>query len=380
MPPTKVAFVVLDDIHHISHIAPIAFELSRNPNYKCIIYIQSHAGEVVDKIAALYPDHRCQIQVLAPSWWRRFKCFYRKRICSSSSIIRHHVKELLAYDALVTVDKDLNKLIKRVKSWKKKPVFFLTQHGAGDREYGVSPLIKDYDFFLITGNKYQRKFANAGFLKSDNYAVVGCIKFDVVPIDSRPKLFSNDKPIALYSSHFQLDLSSWKIWGLEILEYFYQNPHYNLIFAPHCNLFRRKLKNTIPQQYFTAPNILIDLGSEKSVDMTYTQAADIYIGDVSSQVYEFIRRPRPCIFLNAHGIKWQDDPYYSCWNFGEVINDLPSFHNLFKNDPLKNPHQKLQQQYFTDTFFQGPEKASVLAATAIHKKMSKSPLPLAGEG
>lgn len=29
--------------------------------------------------------------------------------------------------------------------------------------------------------------------------------------------------------------------------------------------------------------------------MTYTPAADIYLGDVSSQSYEFLLDPRPCL-------------------------------------------------------------------------------------
>lgn len=57
------------------------------------------------------------------------------------------------------------------------------------------------------------------------------------------------------------------------------------------------------------------------------QAADVYIGDASSQVYEFIRTPRPCIFLNPARIGWRSDPAYSHWHFGQVIesaDDLPS--------------------------------------------------------
>jgi len=56
--------------------------------------------------------------------------------------------------------------------------------------------------------------------------------------------------------------------------------------------------------------------------MTYTQAADVYIGDVSSQVYEFIRTPRPCIFLNLDRIDWQDDPNYAHWHLGQVVDSL----------------------------------------------------------
>ena len=67
--------------------------------------------------------------------------------------------------------------------------------------------------------------------------------------------------------------------------------------------------------------ILIDTGSERCVDMTYTSAADIYVGDVSSQVCEFLETPRPCVFLNAHQIDWQNNPDFAHWHFGDVVDD-----------------------------------------------------------
>ena len=40
-------------------------------------------------------------------------------------------------------------------------------------------------------------------------------------------------------------------------------------------------KREIPATYFEAKNIHLDLGSTQSVNMTYTQQATIYLGDVS---------------------------------------------------------------------------------------------------
>ncbi len=54
--------------------------------------------------------------------------------------------------------------------------------------------------------------------------------------------------------------------------------------------------------------------------MTYTTAANLYLGDVSSQVYEFLYQPRPCLFLNSHGVAWQGNPDYEHWNAGPVID------------------------------------------------------------
>ena len=57
--------------------------------------------------------------------------------------------------------------------------------------------------------------------------------------------------------------------------------------------------------------------------MSYTNAADIYLGDVSSQIYEFIQRRRPAIFLNSHAGDWQNDPSYEFWKFGPVAGSVP---------------------------------------------------------
>jgi hypothetical protein len=88
---------------------------------------------------------------------------------------------------------------------------------------------------------------------------------------------------------------------------------WNFVVAPHV-----KVKEG-PAVSSNAPNVLIDLGSVRSIDMTYTEEASVYIGDVSSQVYEFLRRPRPCIFLNFDRIAWQNNENYAHWHLGQVI-------------------------------------------------------------
>ena len=88
---------------------------------------------------------------------------------------------------------------------------------------------------------------------------------------------------------------------------------WNFVVAPHV---KTRSGSTIRSN---ASNIMVDRGSTRSIDMTYTQAADIYIGDASSQVYEFIRTPRPCIFLNLDRIDWRSKPAYAHWQLGQVV-------------------------------------------------------------
>jgi CDP-glycerol glycerophosphotransferase (TagB/SpsB family) len=100
--------------------------------------------------------------------------------------------------------------------------------------------------------------------------------------------------------------------------------------------------------------------------MSYTQAADVYIGDVSSQVYEFIVRPRPCIFLNFEGRDWKGDETYAHWRLGQVIDRLdqlgPALERARSLQPRIKAAQRKMVEYSID---RGGEPASERQARAI---------------
>jgi hypothetical protein len=126
-------------------------------------------------------------------------------------------------------------------------------------------------------------------------------------------------PIVLYNPHFDAGTSSLGI-AREVIAAFRAQQRYNLVFAPHVRAVenlsiaaRREL------EALAAPGrIIVDLESPDLFNMHYVQAADLYLGDMSSQLYEFIARPRPVAFINAHGVSWRDDPRYAGWHLGEV--------------------------------------------------------------
>jgi hypothetical protein len=120
-------------------------------------------------------------------------------------------------------------------------------------------------------------------------------------------------------------------------------------------------------RYRNRPNMLMDTGSMASIDMTYTLAADIYLGDVSSQVYEFLWRPRPCLFLDAHGVDgWQDDPNYRFWHTGQVLRDTAELAPaLARASLLQHDYVAAQRQLFAETFDAQAVPASIRAADAI---------------
>jgi CDP-glycerol glycerophosphotransferase (TagB/SpsB family) len=122
----------------------------------------------------------------------------------------------------------------------------------------------------------------------------------------------------------------------------------------------------LPKRFLNVPNIHVDLGSSRSVDMTYTRAADIYLGDVSSQVYEFLYKRRPTIFLNSHDADWQGNPLYFNWTTGPVLNSVDDLIETVRSAPDTHvDYLPAQNLAFEDTFDLTEGKSSVKAADAV---------------
>ena len=296
-------------------------------------------------------------------------------------------REMLGtFDALVVPETTTTLLKTRYGMLHPKLIF--CPHGAGDRSISVSPDIAHFDFVLLPGEKTRDRMIEGGIVRQGDHAVIGYPKFDTPHLAAPTNFFDNDRLTVLYNPHFDPRLSSWHDMGLQVLEYFAGQQTYNLIFAPHVMLFQRRvlasvehrkirLRKDIPARYRQMDHIRIDTGSERSVDMSYTRNADLYIGDVSSQIYEFIQRPRPAIFLNSHDAQWQDDPSYAFWHFGQVIDDVGDLGAALEQAfPLGEIFRQRQSAAFAQTFSIDPAKSSaVRAAEAIAAYLDReSPL------
>jgi CDP-glycerol glycerophosphotransferase (TagB/SpsB family) len=100
--------------------------------------------------------------------------------------------------------------------------------------------------------------------------------------------------------------------------------------------------------------------------MTYTRAADIYLGDASSQIYEWIVRPRPAIFLDASGADWRGNADFAHWQLGDVvreITDLPAALDRALTQP--DAYRAAQEAARSATFLRSDIPASQRAADAI---------------
>ena len=353
-------------VHQVPHAAPYAFELSRNNRDHDVIIACSSTQEMetARSIGSLYPGHRCSFTLLRPPWYYPIldpivsKWVFMKK----SGVLRNNLAFFKSLDVLIAPERQCMKL--RTKYGLKALKLIHTRHGAGDREGGFDDRSGAFDLTLLPGQKYVDRLSELGYLADGQYQVVGWPKFEVVAGLKREKqrFFDNDNPVVVYNPHFDQSVSSWGAMGLKVLDFFTQNQDYNLIFAPHVVMFMRNKRHKayLPSKYNHVANILIDKGSHASTDMTYILAADIYLGDVSSQVYEFLYEPRPCIFLNGQQVDWESNPYYVHWKLGQVVDDVdtglrPALDKAFSSHAEFLPGQRKAFDY---TFHRDPEKTA----------------------
>ncbi|MFT3967417.1 MAG: hypothetical protein QM690_16205 [Sphingobium sp.] len=292
------------------------------------------------------------------------------------AVLRGNLDEFRALDVLVVPES--TSMMLRDRFGLESLKFVRIQHGSGDRSVTFRPVIARFDLMLLAGEKVRERMIAAGLTTPERSALVGYPKFDTVdPAAPGPRLFANDRPTVVYNPHFEPMLSSWFDMGTDVLDWFAGQDRFNLIFAPHVMLFRRRIhasvehrrmrwRRDLPGRYRGLSHMLIDTGSARSTDMTYLKAADIYIGDISSQIYEWIARPRPAIFLNPSHADWRDSPDFAHWHLGEVVEDRGALPDaLDRAVAAPGTWAEAQAAAFARTFSVTDEPASRRAARAI---------------
>jgi len=385
---SRVGFLLNHDAaHQVMHSAPTAFELARRyPDTTVVIISTTDAEtEAVKDIAAGYPDAKCElVQATVPTYASVFDrltghAFLAKRF----GVLWSHREMFRSFDVLIVPDKTTLVL----KRWlgKDAPIMVHTFHGAGDRSGGYRG-VAGFDYYLLPGKKYQDRMLSEGMVSEERCKIAGYVKFDLFRHGPRKKFFNNDNPTILYTPHFDPRYSSWYEWGEEVLRYFMAHKEYNLIFAPHVLMYRRRwhisteggrprITPKVPDFIKGADNIIVDTGSLASIDMTYIRSADLYLGDVSSQVYEFMIEPRPVMYLNSGDASWQNDPNFLCWHCGDVVDaieDFPAALEKAMAEPQR--YRRQQEDAAMDAFDLSDTPAAIRAADAIRGFMVRESL------
>jgi hypothetical protein len=326
-----------EQTHQIPHSLPIALALAKlNPFADIVLAVTNDriASEIERLLGGTLPIGITILRLSIRSATRQWAINFLSTTLPAQKLLIYgdNLDFFRSLDILVVTER--TSLVLKTKYGLKRPFMVLADHGAGDRAIGFGQSTALFDHVLAAGEKTRDRLHKEAGVPLSRITVTGYVKFDMKPARAANiPLQANGRPIVLYNPHLSPHLSSWYKWGRPVLDWFSNQDRYNLIFAPHIMLFERKVVFTIDklrfglpgklaQHYAAQPHIHIDLGSSASTDMTYTNAADVYLGDVSSQIYEFLATPRPCAFLNPFGYAHEDDPNFAHWNAGPVINKV----------------------------------------------------------
>ncbi len=354
----KVCFLYNAQLHQIPHSLPIALELAeRHPDFEVDVAGASHRHlEFARRLAAQYGlGASVRYRLLERPWIARLRSQLTGELAPKKKrTLTLNARYFSGCDAVVTPERTSLDL-RRSGLLSPSTRMIYTGHGAGDRAMALAPEIHEFDFVFTFGEKLEKRRLDLGLIRPGAYATGVYAKFDWVlaPGGQQTRLFDNDRPTVLYSPHFDTELSSWPAVGWRVLDHFAQSTRYNLVFAPHVRLFEPPSywKYFAFSRYARHPHMLIDLGSERSIDMSYTLGADVYLGDVSSQVAEFMLRPRPSVFLNPRGTAWQNDPNYRFWTLGPVLSDVGGLDAaLMQAFETHSDYEPRQRAYFEETF------------------------------
>jgi hypothetical protein len=364
----RVCFLYIAQTHQILHSLPIAIALARDwPDID--VHIATTTQEHLDYVRRLLTTLNLPpipSRLLPPHWLRELR-LNGSTTPPKALMLAANARRLGRYDAIVTPERT-TALLRKLGVTNSKLVY--TQHGAGDRGGPFEPRLKQFDLVMAAGPKQRDRMLDEGWVTPQTCAMVGYPKFDIVDaLPSSPlPVFADPKPVVLYNPHFHPTLGSWPRWGRQVLEQFAGDTRYNLIFAPHIRLFEgadpRAIEALAP--FVDHPRIHLDLGGPAAIDMTYTRAANLYLGDVSSQVYEFLRTPKPCVFLNASGTDWRGDESFHHWTYGPVLNSADGVVDAIAAAQLGHAdYLETQKCGFAESFDLQATPSSVRAAQAI---------------
>lgn len=383
IPPMRIAFLFNhDQIHQMAHSLPVAIALARMGSGADIVIATTSdllAREALRLMGDAVPAGLRLVALRLRSFASRgIEAAFGSLVPAAKLLVyRDNLDFFRALDLLVVTER--TSLILKSRYGLSSLRMVLTDHGAGDRAIGFGTSTALFDHILAAGPKIRDRLTREAGVRPERLTITGYPKFDIAAGQGRPLKFrGSNRPIVLYNPHVSPHLSSWYKQGRAVLDYFLASDHYNLIFAPHIMMFERRvavtidrlclgLPGTLHRRYAAAPNIHIDLGSAALTDMSYTNGADIYLGDVSSQVYEFLKSPRPCLFLNSHGIDPDQDPNFAHWQSGPVISKAADLGRGLAEAVAEHParYRAVQRRLFDHTFDITAEPSSERAARAI---------------
>lgn len=378
-----------DQVHQVAHGLPVAVALAKL-NTGADILVCATNDRVAEEIRTLAGDTVGRDFALVQLGLKRRSSRALNRVAggivpaAKLLVYRDNLEFFRSLDVLVVPEK--TSLVLKTRYGLDKLKIVHTRHGAGDRAIGFNAASAKFDHVLASGPKIRDRLIRDAGVSPERISVVGYPKFDL--FEPRARERTDERPTVIYNPHVAPHLSSWYKHGRDILRWFAEHPEYRLIFAPHIMLFQRPVTVTIQPPGIARvgqvsadlrnrENIMVDTDSRALTTMEYLDQADIYLGDASSQIYEFLREPRPAIFFNAHDVAWKDDPNFAHWNAGTVISDLDALGPALAAAKAEHEarYRGVQEEMLRSTFDIGETPASVRAAEAIARVAGLQPRP-----
>lgn len=362
MASMRIAFVIGgDDLHHVPQVASIAQSLAESrPDWQIFFATLTHrAARDVRKVQAQYAPAPVHLRLRPSMAWPGGSI--------DRDAVLHEAEVLPSFDLIVVTHAE------RAVGYGKR--ILLCPNG-GDHDLPRASG-EAFERILVAGEKTRIRLIGEAGMPADRIRITGS------PIFDRPtppiRLWPDDgRRTVIYNPHWSPRLSSWFRWGAALLEWFADHPDYRLILAPHPYLFEQRFVRPAGRwfprrvyrpgvRYLQAPNIHADLSSSLLATRAYLECADIYLGDANSQLYDFLARPRPCGFLNAHGMLGPADPRLISWRAGHVIDDLGDLGEMLRVAAEWHPdiYRPAQEQLFAASIAMGDTPAAERAARAI---------------
>jgi|TARA_B100001971_G_scaffold188353_1_gene189645 hypothetical protein len=366
-----VVFLFDSSVHHIHHLLGIVSEFSKlHSDFDIQVFV---ADKLVYKLISKSPYlNGIEVKNITMRLWP-----WRKNRFGSLAykyIAKNNFTDLNNAHGLIGASFGMHRLslfgIDR-------PKMIYTNHGTGDGEYGFASELKSMDMILVAGEKMRVQIERQSMFRDGlpfKILEVGYPKSDFYNVDifgnklKCPKLFDNNKPVLFYNPHWMAELNSFNILGISLIKWIMETDRFNLVVSPHPLFWKFDRKNS--KYLRTINNINIHVNEDKlcAADTSLMQVADIYVGDVSSSVYEWLVFDRPILFLNNGVENWESNPHYSMWGFGPVASDVMEMKKILMNlTEIENDFKILRKEAFRRTFKETPVSPSKFAAQSILK-------------
>ena len=345
-PRGPVAFLFLGEMLLIPHLYPIAEALGAEPDLRIDLWVGTsvHEDLLGPWVAALGNP---LVRVRRAPGFRRLEGYAAGRnppLPPKLPTLLRLLPHLLRAPVAVCAEQTSLWLPALIPGLPTR--FAKTSHGVGSMSARDDRRRRAAALTLVPSERERRTYLDRG-MDPARIVATGYVKAGFRQRTQARLRFPANRPVVLYSPHWQRHRSSWWEWGRAVVRMLVEDGRWNVILAPHQRLAERAPEvRAVLDEVAGLPHVRCDLDSFATVDGSYTAGADLYLGDTSSQVVEFLMRPRPCVFLNPRRVAWRGRADHAQWACGEVVEALAEVPAALRRAPAQQPRFAAAQEAF----------------------------------